>query len=119
MYKLLRDKKTKRRKELVINYLGVIKDNKGLNDTTIKIVGIRVYKHSLFKSGKIVIDVDVSGTIRVYGDQIDVKDASRSARKKNSRIRSFFIIKSISDRLSYVYGIEYCVNIEIGKIKYV
>ena len=43
--------------------------------------------------------VEVSGTIRVYGDQIDVKDMSKSVRKKNSRIRSYFTIKSISNKL--------------------
>jgi hypothetical protein len=119
MYKLLRDKKTKRVKELIINHLGVVTDNRVLNNITIKIVGVRVYKHSILNSNKISLDVEVSGTLFVYGDMKDVKDTSVSPRKKNSKIRNFFTIKAITNKLSYVYGNASWMNIEIDKIKYV
>lgn len=119
MYKLLRDKKTYRLKKLIVNHLGVVTDNKFLNNITIKIVGIRVYKHSVINISKISLDVEVCGTLIVYGKTKDVKDTSISSRKKNSKIRSYYTIKSIGNRLSYVYGNAPFMNIEINKIKYV
>ena len=115
--KLIRDTKTKRLKQLILNNLGEIYPRHFLHRYQLKITGLRLYKSTFRYS--VSVDVEVSGSFSCFGGYRDANDTSLGVRKRNNYVRSWFTSDAIRRKLGYILPKKYLNDVSISKIKYV